>query len=128
MSEESKPSPPHSGQWKPGQSGNPKGRPKSRPYKDALDRVLQAIGEASGKDINHAYDQIAAAHVSRCMTGDMAAIKEFAERHDGKVPQAVIGGDEDDPAIAISVIERRIVNAANPDISSVRASTTTEPV
>lgn len=32
--------------------------------------------------------------------GDVQAIREIADRLDGKVPQGVIGGDPDDPPIA----------------------------
>jgi len=35
--------------------------------------------------------------LARCKSGDMQAIKEFADRLDGKVPQAVIGDDESSP-------------------------------
>lgn len=121
--DEYKPNPPASGRWKPGQSGNPAGRPKIRPYKEALDRVLKAIGESAGRDAAHAMDQIAAAHVTKCMSGDMAAIKELAERHDGKVPQAVVGGDEDDNPIKIETIRRIIVRPGHPDSGSVPAAT-----
>jgi hypothetical protein len=31
-------------------------------------------------------------HIARCKTGDMQAIKEFADRVDGKVPQGIIAG------------------------------------
>lgn len=37
------------------------------------------------------------------MKGDVAAIKELADRLDGKVPQAIVGDDEHD---AISLITR----------------------
>lgn len=47
--------------------------------------------------------------VKNAMDGDNTAIKEVADRLDGKVPQGLIGGDEDDPPI--TVIERRIVRS-----------------
>lgn len=89
----------HGGRWKPGQSGNPKGRPKSKPYKDALDRALRKLSDSDNAE--DMLDRIAAAHITRCMEGDMAAIKELADRHDGKVPQG-IGQAEELGALQIS--------------------------
>ena len=40
------------------------------------------------------------------MLGEPVSVKEVADRLDGKVPQGVIGGDDDEPAIkTISKIE-----------------------
>ena len=79
------------GQWRPGQSGNPSGRPKSKPFKEALERALKALGE---KDYDKGLDHIAAAMAAKAMSGDMAAAKEIADRIDGKVPTAIGGTDE----------------------------------
>lgn len=76
------------GKWKPGQSGNPGGRPKTKPFKDALARLLN----------EDEMKKCAAALVAKAQTGDVAASKEIADRMDGKVPQA-IGGTDDLPAI-----------------------------
>jgi len=84
VSEETSPSPPHSGRWKPGQSGNPSGRPKSKPFKEALQEVISRVGLQGA----------AAALVARANTGDVAAIKEIGDRLDGKVPQSIGGSDE----------------------------------
>jgi hypothetical protein len=45
------------------------------------------------------------------MEGDMQAIKELADRMDGKVPQAVVGDDEHDAINLVHRIERVIVNS-----------------
>lgn len=50
---------------------------------------------------------LADALVKRGRTGDVQAIREIADRLDGKVPQAIVGDDEHPP---VSVIERRIVD------------------
>lgn len=40
------------------------------------------------------------------MSGDVPSIKELADRLDGKVPQAVVGDDNEDPVrVAVSRIE-----------------------
>ena len=80
--------------FQPGQSGNPSGRPKSKPFADALKAALKAAGDDS-----ETLESVANALVVKARTGDVAAIKEIADRLDGKVPQGHIGGDEDDPAI-----------------------------
>lgn len=83
--------------FQPGQSGNPSGRPKSKPFRDAIQRALDEAG--SDKD---ALQAVATALVGKAMMGDVPAIKELADRMDGKVAQAIIGGEEDDPAIVVT--------------------------
>lgn len=83
------------GKWKPGQSGNPNGRPKSRPFKEALDRILSSMGEGN---VDKGLDQLAAAVTAKAMQGDVAAYKEIADRYEGKVPTP-IGGTDELPAI-----------------------------
>jgi hypothetical protein len=83
--------PPIEGQWKPGQSGNPAGGRKHKAFRLALERNLAILG---GGDPNVTMDKIAVAHLTRCTEGDMGAIKELADRLDGKVPQSIGGTDE----------------------------------
>ena len=87
--------------FKPGQSGNPNGRPKSKPFADALKAALKAAGDDSAT-----LESVANALVVKARAGDVAAIKEIADRLDGKVPQGLIGGEEDDPAIQVSWLAR----------------------
>lgn len=54
---------------------------------------------------------VADALVNKAMTGDVPAIKELADRVDGKVPQAVVGDDEHDPVSVVATIKRVIVDA-----------------
>lgn len=73
----------------PGQSGNPNGRPR-------LDPKVKAMFQAKGED---AFNVIV-----ECL-GDpdpkvrLSAAETLLERAYGKVPQAITGGDDDDPAI-----------------------------
>lgn len=83
--------------FQPGQSGNPAGRPKSKPFREAIQRALDEAG--NDKD---ALQAVATALVGKAMMGDVPAIKELADRMDGKVAQAIIGGEEDDPAIVVT--------------------------
>ncbi len=58
---------------------------------------------------------VADALVDKAMSGDVAAIKEVADRIDGKVPQALVGDDEFDPINLISRIERTVVRPTDPN-------------
>ena len=65
---------------------------------------------ADAEDNPRKLRKIAEALFDQAAGGDVAAIKEMGDRLDGKVAQAVIGGDNDDPAVAmIHRIERVIV-------------------
>lgn len=72
---------------------------------------LAAVGDDS-----KALRMIAAKLIEKAAEGDMQAIKELADRTDGKVAQAIVGGDEDDnPINIIQRIERHIVRANSSD-------------
>lgn len=81
------------------------GRKQEKPFRDALRMELARAGE-DGKTLR----KIAAALISKAEEGDMQAIKELADRVDGKVPQAVIG-DEENPINLVHQITRSIVRA-----------------
>jgi len=64
-----------------GQSGNPKGRPKSsKLFKDALNL---ALASRSG-DRDEGLRIIARALIANALDGDIRAIREIADRLDGK--------------------------------------------
>jgi len=65
--------------------------------------------KAAGED-SFALRAVAQALLEKAMTGDLQAIKELADRTDGKVPQAITGDDDSDPIRLIHRIERAIVD------------------
>jgi hypothetical protein len=73
------------------------GRPKGSPNKDKIYRQALLMELAAAGDSLAAAREIAKVHIARCKAGDMQAIKEFADRIDGKVARAVVGDDEGDP-------------------------------
>jgi hypothetical protein len=73
--------PPAWGQWKPGQSGNPEGGRIAKKYKQAIETALALLGDG---DPQKTRVKIATAQIARAMQGDMNAIKDFADREDGK--------------------------------------------
>lgn len=82
-------------------------RPKSE--KTFANMLRIAISEAHGEGGTR-LRAVADALVEKAMSGDVSAIKEVGDRLDGKVPQGLIGGDEDDPAIQhVHTIQRTIV-------------------
>jgi len=70
-------------------------------------KLIARLQDAEGK----ALDGIIAALIAKAAEGDVPAAKEIFDRVEGKVAQAVIGGDDDDPAInLIHRIERVLVS------------------
>jgi len=75
-------------------AGNANSGRREKPFAKALAMEIAEAGENSKALRNIAKKLIALAE-----SGDLPAIKEFIDRTDGKAPQAIIGGDGDDPAI-----------------------------
>ena len=53
--------------------------------------------------------EVADALVKEAIAGNVQAIKEVADRLDGKVAQAIVGDDEHDPISMVAEIRRTIV-------------------
>ena len=71
---------------------------KDKPFRDALRMEIAAAQEADDK---RSLRRIARTLLDKAADGDIAAIKEVADRLDGKVPQAVVG-DHDEAPIQIA--------------------------
>ena len=93
--------------WKPGQSGNPKGRPKNVTYiSEELRKFMQSVPALVGKDgkpnTSTGAELIALAWFKGMMKGNPALLKEALDRLEGKVAQPVeIGGNDGEPINAI---------------------------
>lgn len=74
------------------------GRKQEKPFRDALRMELAAAGEDS-----KALRAIARALILKASEGDMPAIKELADRVDGKVPQGITGDEEGGGALQIVI-------------------------
>ncbi len=79
--------------------------PKEKSFANMLKIALSATGQSGEPKLR----EVAEVLVDQALAGEGWAIKEIADRTDGKVPQAVIGGDENDAPIAIQVLELRAV-------------------
>lgn len=86
--------------------------PKEKSFANMLNIAIKEAVEGSDKTKLRA---VADALVDKAMAGDVQAIKEVADRIDGKVPQAVVGDDDSDPLRIITEIRRSIVDPRNSD-------------
>jgi len=68
--------------------------PKEKSFANMLNIAIKEAVEGSDKTKLRA---VADALVDKAMSGDVQAIKEVADRLDGKVAQAIVGDDEHDP-------------------------------
>lgn len=86
------------------------GRKQEKPFRDALRMELAKLQDQDNRGLR----RIAAALIEAAEGGDMQAIKELADRVDGKVPQG-ISGDDENPLTMVHRIERHIVRSNTPD-------------
>lgn len=71
--------------------------PKEKSFANMLNIAIKQAHD-EGRDKLRA---VADALVEKAISGDVQAIKEVADRLDGKVPQGLVGGDEDDTALTV---------------------------
>lgn len=83
--------------------------PKEKSFANMLNI---AIKEATSDGSTTKLRAVAEALVNAAMAGDIHAIKEVADRLDGKVPQGVVGDDQYDPVRMVHEVRRVIVDAA----------------
>lgn len=83
----------------PGEVRNPDGGRRKKLWRAAIERAVSKPIE--GKVDLTILDDLAQALIMAAQAGDTVALKEIGDRIDGKVPQAHIGGDEEDAPIRI---------------------------
>ncbi len=89
------------------------GRKQEKPFRDALRLELAKLQDDDQRGLR----KIARSLIENAESGDLQAIKELADRVDGKVPQA-ISGDDENPLTMVHRIERHIVRPHSPDSDS----------
>ena len=74
---------------------------KGRKWSQAIERALAAYpAKPLSLEVNRGIDEAAFEFVAKLMDGkDIGFFRELGDRIDGKAPQALIGGGEDDPPI-----------------------------
>lgn len=88
--------------FEPGQSGNPGGKAKAKPFREAL--MMEMLSAERGDPCIAPQGSLRWNARQLLDKGEVATIKELADRLDGKVPQALVGDDEH-PPISITRIE-----------------------
>ena len=71
---------------------------KGRRWRNAIEKALE---RRSKVDAQEALIELAEKLLAAADNGDAWALKELGDRYDGRPAQAIIGGDEDDPAIKV---------------------------
>ncbi len=103
---------------------NPRGQQRDKPFRDAI-RMEAALAETGvlspAKPGSLRY--IARQLLIRAGEETQAA-SQVGDRLDGKPAQAIVGGDEDDPAIKVETIRRIIVTPGNTDSGGVPPAST----
>ncbi len=95
----------------PFEDGNQEGR-KANHKKPRIitQKLIARLNDADGKEL----DRIITALVNKAAEGDVPAAKEIFDRVEGKVPQAMVGGDDDDnPINILHRIERVVVRPSD---------------
>lgn len=80
--------------FEPGQSGNPAGTQREKKFLAALNR---AIAQDDGKRLRDAAEKL----LDLAAAGEQWAVKELADRTDGKPKQQIVGGDDGDQPIEL---------------------------
>lgn len=86
--ERKRPMPPEEYRFKPGQSGNPGGRPKEKPVTDELRRLMDR--EVPNDREGRTYAEVLAqAILHAALKGKVDAARELLDRIEGRVPHSV---------------------------------------
>jgi hypothetical protein len=89
----------------------PRGQQRDKPYREALRMELAAAGENM-----MALREIAKVHIAKCKEGDMQAIKELANRLDGR-PAQILDLPDSNPKLTKIVHEYVHVTEPPADLS-----------
>lgn len=82
------------GQFIPGVSGNPAGRPPETPEQKIAKRAIKELVEEYKETLAQSLPAIAPVLVEKALSGDVPAIREFHDRVMNKAPQDITSGGE----------------------------------
>ncbi|MCC2649897.1 MAG: hypothetical protein K0R61_9 [Microvirga sp.] len=96
-------------------AGRPRGAWANKAWRDALRLAVLREVDWDEKPKTK-LDELADSLITAAKGGDISALKELGDRLDGKPAQAIVGGDDDDPAVrVITEIRRSIVDPRHTD-------------
>lgn len=98
--------PPKDYRWKPGQSGNPGGRPKGRSITARLRALLEQ--EHGGKQLA---DLVAERFLKDVLQGKLGHLKEMLDRLEGPVPSKTEVSGEGGSSLVFHIVEAKPPNA-----------------
>jgi hypothetical protein len=102
---------------------NPRGQQRDKPFRDALRMEAALAEQGEGSPALPGSLRFIARSLLVRAAEDTAAAREVGDRLDGKPAQAIIGGDDDDPALKlIHEIRRTIVDPRHTDSTSVQSA------
>ena len=88
--------------------------PKEKSFANMLRIAISEVHEGEHNKLRAVADAL----VNKAISGDVPAMKEIADRIDGKVPQGIVGDDDADPINIVQRIERIVVRANSSDTDS----------
>lgn len=115
------------GRFRPGESGNPGGKPKTKTLSKAYRQRLEEVNPADPAGRSYA-ECIAETLVKLAVKGNVQACIELADRVEGKIKLAVAGPEEDDFAEkSIEELESELDQARAERLSGESAARTPDP-
>jgi hypothetical protein len=90
-------------------AGAPEGNQNAAKSKRLFNAALKRALTQDPNRVNSVVEKL----ISLAEQGEAWAVKELIDRVDGKAPQPVVGGDDDDNPISIREIVIRAVDATN---------------
>lgn len=90
--------------WKPGQSGNPKGKPKGARNRSTIYREHLEKKGIHGNLV----DDIVMAAIDKALTGDINALKELMDGGFGKIPDKLLHAETDEDKLERDVTEEAL--------------------
>ena len=120
--------------FKPGQTGNPKGRPKKgESMTDILGELagIKDVTLPSGEKVTRKRALVERLWAKAIRDGDTTAIKFIIERLDGKTPQVIQGPDDEDgnpiPVAVVQVVRKRSIDEWQQEYTSRQSSGSPSP-
>lgn len=94
--------------WKPGQSGNPKGRPPGQSVTSRLKAALESGTDLDGRPIEDGTlaDMLARTIIRHALAGDLGFIRVLLERVEGRVADRVEPAEDESQETAAEAVRR----------------------
>ena len=88
--------------------GAPVGNQNAARAKQWRAAIERALDKRAGADRAKALNDLAEKLLEKCDEGDLGALRELGDRLDGKPAQAIVGGEEGDRTIDLSLTIKHV--------------------